>query len=363
MLTGTGVKIEDGRTVVLVEAELPDKETYQEASIRGVELLRHLHVAVLQFSLEGKLIYQNPEATNVFGSCSGTFQGMFVDGNIAKSISLSQVAEGNVFDAEVEHHTATGKRWFSTSLRGMRDPVTSQNIVFMIARDISDIVQARKEKAIAQFKSEFMSILSHDIRTPLHQIVGFMDLLEASSNLSKEQKSQIYMVQMSAASFMNMSENILDYSKMNSGRFEIHKVQFNLHRLLDGCIATVVQDAGEKGLRLERNIANDLPHNVIGDPYRLRQILLNLLGNAVKFTERGSVKISASIIGGGNNGPNETAFRCEITDTGIGIETSKQSNVFNKYTQISTTIARNYGGSGLGLAICKTLVGVDGRQD
>jgi signal transduction histidine kinase/ActR/RegA family two-component response regulator len=356
-LTGSAVKIDGSRVAMLCEAQLPD-DTYQETSIRGIELLRHLPVKVLQYNVEGELMYQNPAAANTFGECSTTFQDLFVDSNQADNISLKQVAAGTEYDAEVEHHTVSGNRWFSTSLRRMKDPVTSEFILLMIARNIDDIVQARQEKAIAQFKSDFMSILSHDIRTPLHQIVGFMDLLETSNNLNPEQRSQVEMVQMSAVSLMAMSENILDYSKLNQGQFELNKMQFDLQKLLDSCIRFYSQEAEKKGLRLERIVQSSLSKQVIGDPTRLRQILINLLDNAFKFTDTGSVKISSSLRDSDDN--ENQVLKCEIVDTGIGMNVSQTCHVFDKYTLSTSAVVRNYAGNGLGLAICKGLVDLMG---
>jgi signal transduction histidine kinase/ActR/RegA family two-component response regulator len=356
-LTGSPVKIDGGRVAMLCEAQLPD-DTYQEASIRGIELLRHLPVKVLQYNVEGELMYQNPAAANAFGEWSRTFRGLFVDSNQADKISLKQVVAGAEYDAEVEHHTVSGNRWFSTSLRRMKDPVTSEFILLMIARNIDDIVQARQEKAVAQFKSDFMSILSHDIRTPLHQIVGFMDLLETSNNLNPEQRSQVEMVQMSAVSLMAMSENILDYSKLNQGQFELNKIQFNLQKLLDSCLGFYAQEAERKGLRLERAIQSNLSKEVIGDPTRLRQILINLLDNAVKFTDVGSVKYSASLCDSDDN--KIQLLKCEIVDTGTGMDLSQTNHVFDKYTLSTSAVVRNYAGNGLGLAICKGLVDLMG---
>jgi signal transduction histidine kinase/CheY-like chemotaxis protein len=347
-VTGSGIRLEGGRMAMLQEAELPDRSVYDESAVRGVELLRRLPLAVCQFSIDGKLIYQNPEALHIFGIAKGDFKSLFVDQALGDKV-FEEVSTGKAYDDEAEHHTETGSGWFSISARKTRDPVTSAHIILLIARDITEIVQARKDKAMANFKSEFMAILAHDIRTPLHQIVGYMDLLELSG-LSEGQLEQVRMVQVSAAVLMAISNDLLDYSKLESGKLQIENACFKLQDLLNGCIAAAVSEANEKGLQVISDIASDLPTDIIGDPDRLRQVLINLLNNGVKFTEQGSVTLKLCLV------DENRKLRFEIADTGIGIERSQQENLFVKYRQANTSIARNYGGTGLGLAICKGLV-------
>jgi signal transduction histidine kinase/CheY-like chemotaxis protein len=353
LLTVSGIRIDGGRIAILAETEQPDKETFNEGTVRGVGMLMHLPFAVSQFSIDGNLMYQNPAALSYFGTPPATLENpqdlflcQFVDRELGKS-ALKQVQEGNNYSVEVELYTQLGPRWFSVDLRRTRDPVTSEYIILHSARDISDIVNAREETNRAAMKSEFIAVMAHEIRTPLHQIVGYLDLL-ALTKLSKEQLGTIKEVQSSTSLLMSIVNDLLDFSKLESCQVQVESVSFSMTGVCNGCIAAAESDATEKGLTLRSHIASDVPPKFVGDPNRLRQILLNLLTNAVKFTAKGFVSLSVTSADG-------ERIRFEVSDSGIGIDPSHQKIVFEKYRQANASVARNYGGTGLGLAICKGL--------
>eukprot|EP00545_Synedropsis_sp_CCMP1620_P013647 CAMPEP_0119009436 /NCGR_PEP_ID=MMETSP1176-20130426/4361_1 /TAXON_ID=265551 /ORGANISM="Synedropsis recta cf, Strain CCMP1620" /LENGTH=592 /DNA_ID=CAMNT_0006961953 /DNA_START=57 /DNA_END=1835 /DNA_ORIENTATION=+ len=350
-LTGTAIRIDGGRIAALIEAELPDSKKIDQSSIRGVEMLRHLPLAVCKFDMKGKKMYQNPEAVNLFGSSEeSTFVSRFVDRAIGKT-ALQQVQGGNDYKVETELYTQSGPRWFAISVRRAKDPVTGDHIVLDSVQDITEIIQARKESKQASLKSEFTAVMAHEIRTPLHQIIGYMDLLELTT-LSGPQLENVRMVQDSTALLIAIINDLLDYSKLEEGRLQLENMSFDSRGILDGCIAAVEPECEQKGLKLVSMLLENLPHKLKGDPNRFRQIILNLLQNAVKFTDEGSVTMSVTTV---SRDELKARLRFEIVDTGVGIDPSHQTIIFEKYRQAHASVARNYGGTGLGLAICKSL--------
>jgi signal transduction histidine kinase/CheY-like chemotaxis protein len=366
-ITCSAIRIHDGRIAMLVEAELLDKTDVLESTVRDLEMLRHLPFSVCQYSLDGKLIYQNPEAARVFGTTSSTslpsesshsgtdeasneFLHLFVDSDLGKA-TLEQARSGQEVSGEIEYLTQQGPKWFSVGLRRTRDPVSSQSVILFSARDISEIRKARKETSRAELKSEFMAVMAHEIRTPLHQIVGYLDLLEMS-RLTAEQLEHLRQVQSSTSLLMSIINDLLDYSKLECGQVQTEAVNFALEGLVEGCVASVRPEADRKMLTLQSQLDDNVPMKLIGDPNRLRQILLNLLSNAVKFTDAGSVSVSVSSV---ERTGDSHRLRFEVIDSGIGIDPLEQEVVFDKYRQANASVARHFGGTGLGLAICKGL--------
>ena len=187
-----------------------------------------------------------------------------------------------------------------------------------------------------------------------------MDLLEANI-VDDEQKEQINLVQASAAILMNITNDLLDFSKLENGALQIYNAKMSLKTLTDSCIAAVRRDAEEIGLNISYDDSyiakSNVPMQIMGDVNRLRQVLLNILENAVKFTPRGgTVSLTITVMPAEKTDAATPMLRFEISDTGIGISPEQQASVFEKYRRVSSSTARNYGGTGLGLAICRGLV-------
>jgi signal transduction histidine kinase/ActR/RegA family two-component response regulator len=372
-LTASAIRIDDGRIAALCETELPEKDAFQEDTVRGLEILRHLPFAVAQYTIEGELLYQNAEAVHTFGAANDASTGestndappssesdllsRFVDKSLGRT-ALQKVQEGHDFSAETQYITSKGPRWFSTALRRTRDPVTSKHVILHSARDISEIINARKETTRAAMKSEFMSTIAHEIRTPLHQMVGYLDLL-ALTPLSHDQRESFDEVQNSTSMLMSIINDLLDYSKLECGQMKMEMVSFALDGVVQGCLSAIKPEADRKTLALHSQMldCDTVPTKLVGDPNRLRQILLNLLSNAVKFTERGSITVIITVVASSET---SRRLRFEVIDTGIGIKESEQKLLFEKYTQANSSVARNFGGTGLGLAICKGLTDLMG---
>jgi two-component system sensor histidine kinase RpfC len=221
---------------------------------------------------------------------------------------------------------------------------------------LTRLTKAIEQAEIAsRAKSEFLANMSHEIRTPLNGIVGANDLLK-SLRLSRDQYEYTETIDYSAKSLLSLIDNILDISKIEEGKIEIHTIAFDLHHLLNGIIRMFKSHAHIKGLALKLHIDATVPFALIGDQNKLRQILFNLIGNAIKFTETGGVTLNVSLSADLPTNYKTAQLRFQISDTGIGIKQDDQSRLFERFHQVDNSETRRYGGSGLGTTIAKQLV-------
>lgn len=238
------------------------------------------------------------------------------------------------------------------------------NVVFTgIIRDISHRIVAQQELAkardaaleSARLKSEFLANMSHEIRTPMNGVIGMTELL-LGSKLSREQRDHVRTVQHSAESLLRIINDILDFSKIEAGKLSISNTRFELLPVVEGVVDLLADHAQIKGIELAFFIESDVPSVIISDPTRLRQVLINLLNNAIKFTERGYVILTISIQGKHWQQEGDKQTLCfEVMDTGCGIPEAAQIKLFTAFSQVDGSVTRQHGGTGLGLAICKQL--------
>lgn len=209
----------------------------------------------------------------------------------------------------------------------------------------------REAQQANQFKSRFLSIISHDIRTPMNSMLGNVQLLEGTSLLGR-QREQLQGIRSAADHMLYLLSDLIDMSRLEAGRLQLDQRGFALHQIIDNLSRIFAGQARSKGLDFTIDVESQVPDRLVGDPVRLQQILGNLLGNAIKFTDKGRVSMSVTRRPADND---RVLLRFAVQDTGIGIPEEQQAKLFDDYVQASLSVGRNYGGSGLGLAICRQL--------
>ena len=274
------------------------------------------------------------------------------------------VAQGQVKNREIGFRARDGTI-IPCLVSAARAELQGKDCVIVVSRDITDLKESERELietreqalAASRAKSEFLSSMSHEIRTPLNAILGMAEML-LETPYNAEQRRYLDTMMDNGNALLGLINDVLDLARVESGKLVLEQVDFDLAELIGRITETLGMRAREKRLAMTAKIDPDVPTALIGDPLRLRQVLVNLVGNATKFTERGSVTLTVSRDPGGE--PDSIQF--SVADTGIGIAPRDLDHIFASFTQADSSTARKYGGSGLGLSIAKRLVELMGGE-
>ncbi|MEZ6134111.1 MAG: PAS domain-containing protein [Pirellulaceae bacterium] len=360
--------------------------------LQRIEALAHalIHAAldaVLIVDPEGRILEANPASETILGYTRDQIAMHPPLGSIMQT-TLEEVGERATDDAQEVNYferkvpiakvltSATGKRiearmrrhdgaWFDAEVSTHPLSIEGSEGWAMFVRDITrrkkSETELRSAKELAEranaAKSEFVANVSHELRTPLTGIIGLHELLQRS-NTDTRQQNYIQLAQVSAGNLLNLIDDLLDFSKIEAGCVELESTQFSVVDCVEEAAASIAARAQLKGLELLVDLPNDLPQVCIGDSHRIKQVLLNLLGNAIKFTEVGDIRVRVRCLDDSSlsNSDNVCVLRFEVHDHGIGVPVEQRKIIFDSFRQADSSTTRRYGGTGLGLTICRDLV-------
>jgi len=271
--------------------------------------------------------------------------------DLAAAVVVAIFTLGMAIVARRAHITLLEHLQITARLALSEDAAKRAEAVMRDARDLAE--------RVARARSAFLANMSHEIRTPMNAVLGFVELI-LDTELSTEQRRALELVRSSSEALLMILNDILDYSKIEAEHLELEAIPFEISKVVHATASLLAVRAREKHLELLAEVAADVPRTVRGDPTRLRQVLMNLIGNAIKFTEQGEVVVSTVVTA--TDGGNAAHLRFAVRDTGIGIAPEHVASVFQEFTQADSTMTRRYGGTGLGLAISHRLVRLMGGE-
>ncbi|WP_339304477.1 PAS domain S-box protein [Paenibacillus sp. FSL R5-0519] len=349
-------------------------ERIQELSKQHELILNTVTEGIYGLDADGVTMFMNPAAASMFG-----YEAQEFIGKNSHPIIHHTRADGSHFPIEecpihmtvldgqsrsIKEDVFWRKDGSSFLVQYQVTPIIEQGqiqgavVVFNDVTGEREIVRAKETAELAaQAKSEFLSMVSHEIRTPMNGIVGMTELL-IGTDLSEEQREYAEIIQDSGDALLNILNDILDFSKLESGKMALAYEPFALRKMLEQVAELFKPRADEKHLEIRYRLNPSIPEFMVGDAIRIRQILVNLVGNALKFTDQGSIDVTVDIIKGRK--PEDSVLDFAVQDTGIGIPADKLDQLFQSFSQLHPVINRKYGGTGLGLVISKRLVEIMG---
>jgi len=322
--------------------------------------------AVITADLEDRVTSWNPAAERLFGYTEPEALGRTIAELLLRTHSLHEdgaavaqhAREEGLADVVTRRMRKDGSL---VDVEVLMAPVVvdgEQTGYLLVYHDVSDLMRARQEaEAANQAKSSFLATMSHEIRTPMNAVIGMTGLL-LDTDLNPEQRGFAEIIRTSGDSLLRIIDDILDFSKIEAGKLEFESHPFDLRECIEGALDVVATRMSQKAIDLAYVLEPEVPAAIVGDVTRLRQILINLLNNAVKFTEEGEVVLSVAaegLVSGGDGRKATHKLAFSVRDTGIGIPAERMNSLFESFSQVDTSMTRRYGGTGLGLAISKRL--------
>ncbi len=357
------IRLADGGSGMLFEAAPAEVEGQEH---RAIEALRHTVVLVALYDAQGTRLFANPAAMAAYPANNASFVDSFVDRAAGERVWRMALAGRPAFGSFLLA-TSAGARWHSVDARWARDPVSGDACVLVNETDITGEIEVRSALGEARERAEnavrarqaFLANMSHELRTPLTSVIGFAGLL-ADSPLDDRQRLQLGRIQDAGSALMSTLNDVLDLSKLEAGGVSLQLRPFALRGMLSQAIGIVEAQASEKRLALNLSVDETSPDWVLGDPERLRQVLVNLLGNAVKFTDEGGVGLTVTR----RAHPDASMAQLEfaVSDTGVGVPEAMLVTVFDRFAQAGPEVTQRFGGTGLGLTITKQLIEMMGGQ-